>query len=123
MRGHDDETSHVPKHWLDAVRPLGQTPCHAVHENPVEPSLQDRGLSRPPRRVHEDERLAPAQVLDVTDKFGMSFELRGEITGVRETLIDGEDRIESFSPQVAMTYFVCPGGEFGENDIAQMTNK
>lgn len=121
MGRHHDETTHVPEHRFDAICSLGKPPCDTVHQDSVEPPFQNRRLPRPPGGMNKHEGLAPAQILDMSGKFGMTFKFRGQISGVRQSFVGGEDRIETFGPQIAMAHLVSPGCEFGKHDIAQVS--
>ena len=47
------------------VHPVGHQEGHIGQQHPVKPALQHRGQAVPPGRVDEDQRVAPADVLDI----------------------------------------------------------
>ena len=75
--------------------PRREVPRHPVDPDTVDPALQHRRLTRPPRRVDEHERVAPQEIVDV------SLERRvGPGLEVPSMIGLGERRIEPVGVQV-----------------------
>ncbi len=91
-----DQATNVAEPWLDPRVALFQVPGNAADQHAVEPALQHRRLSAPPRGIDEDQRVAPHQ------QFAIPVEPRidrGRVEVV-ESLLQRQRRLELVVVQI-----------------------